>query len=136
VPTFGKGKGKTVEKGKGKEKGDAGSSKVEEDPAVQGVDSMAKVASQTATIMLLLKVQESMNPASKTGRGWLGEGLCSISKRVHEWMLKWEVMDMNDFRPRSAGDHSVSECDTEKLIVLPGFEVSQPRKKPVDDFFT
>ena len=68
VPTFGKGKGKTVEKGKGEEKGDAGSSKSEEDPAVQGVDSMAKVASQTATIMSLFK---SLNPASKTGRVWL-----------------------------------------------------------------
>ena len=136
VPTFGKGKGKTAEKGKGKEKGDTGSSTVEEDPAMQGVDSIAKVASQTATIMSLLKVQESLNPASKTGRVWLGEGLGSIPKRVHEWMLKWEVMDMNDFRPRAAGDRSISESDTEKLIVLPGFEVSQPRKKPVDDFFT
>ena len=82
VPTFGKGKGKTVEKGKGKEKGDTGSSKVEEDLAMQGIDSMAKVASQTATIMLLLK--DSLNPASKTGRVWLGEGLGSIPKRVHE----------------------------------------------------
>ena len=43
---------------------------------------------------------------------------------------------MNDFRPRSASDRSVSEYNTEKLIVLPGFEVSQPRKKPVDDIFT
>jgi len=73
VPTFGKGKGNTAEKGKGMDKSDAGSSKVEEDPAMQGVDSMAKVASQTATIMLLLKVQESLNPASKTGRVWLPE---------------------------------------------------------------
>ena len=68
MPTFGKGKGKTAENGKGKQKGDAGSSKAEEYPAVQGVDSMAKVAGQTATIMSLLKVQESLNPASKTGR--------------------------------------------------------------------
>ena len=43
---------------------------------------------------------------------------------------------MNDFRPRSAGDCSISESDTEKLIVLPCFEVSQPRKRPVDDLFT
>ena len=57
MPTFGKGKGKTMEEGKGKEKGDAGNSKAEEYPAAQGVDSVAKVASQTATIMSLLKVQ-------------------------------------------------------------------------------
>ena len=83
-----KGKGETAEKGKGKEKGDTGSSKVEEDLAMQGVDSMAKVASQTATIMLLLK--DSLNPASKTGRVWLGEGLGSIPKRVHDRVLKWK----------------------------------------------
>ena len=125
-----------MENGKGKENGDAGSSKAEEYPVVQGVDPMAKVASQTATIMSLLKVQESLNPALKTGRVWLGDGLGSILKHVHECMMKWEVMDMNDFRPRSAGDCSISESDTEKLIVLPGFEVSHPRKKPVDDIFT
>ena len=45
-------------------------------------------------------------------------------------------MDMNDFHPRSASDRSIAESDTEKLIVLPGFEVAQPRKKPVDDIFT
>ena len=43
---------------------------------------------------------------------------------------------MNDFRPRSANDWPVSESDTEKLLVLPGFEVSQPWKKPVDDIFS
>lgn len=136
MPTFGKGSGKTAEEGKGKEKGNMGSDLVAEDPVVQGTDSMAKVAGQTATIMSLLKAQESLNPASKTGRVWLGDGLGSIPKRVHERMLKWEVMDMNDFRPRSTSDRAISESDTEKLIVLPGFEVSQPRKKPVDDIFT
>ena len=50
-----------AEKGKGKEKDDAESSKSEEDPAVQGVDSMAKSGQSTATIMSLLKVQESLN---------------------------------------------------------------------------
>ena len=76
MPTFGKGKGKTVKNGKGKEKGDAGSSKAEEYPAVQGVDAMAKVAGQTVTIMSLLKVQESLKPALKTGRVWLGDEVC------------------------------------------------------------
>ena len=67
---------------------------------------------------------------------WLGDGLGTIPKDVYERMLKWEVMDMNDFRPRSANDQPVSDSDTEKLLVLPGFEVCQPRKKPVDDIFS
>lgn len=41
-------------------------------------------------------------------------------------MLKWEVMDMNDFRLRAARDRFVAESDTKKLIVLPG---SQPKRK-------
>lgn len=123
-------------KGKEKEKADAGGSGVELDPTGPRADSVPKVASQTATIMSLLKVQESLNPISKPGRVWLGDGLGSIPKRVHERMLKWEVMDMNDFCPRSAGDRCFAESDTEKLIVLPGFEVSQPRKKPVEDTFS
>ena len=86
--------------------------------------------------MSLLKAQESLNLTSKACRVWLGDGLGSIPKRVHERMVKWEVMDMNDFRPRASGDRAVPESDTEKLIVLPGFEVSQPKKKPVDDIFT
>ena len=42
-----------MEKGKGKEKADAGSSKVDE-PVVQVMDSMATVAGQTATIMIVI----------------------------------------------------------------------------------
>ena len=52
----------------------------------QPVDAIAKVAGQTATIMSLLKVQESLHPVSKTGRVWLGDGLGAIPKRVYERM--------------------------------------------------
>ena len=114
VPTLGKEKGKMAEKGKAKKKSNTGSSKVEDDPTVHGVDSLAKVAGQPAMIMSLLKVQESLNPTSKTGRVWLRDGLGLIPKHVHESaarMLKWEVMDKNDFRPRSAGDRFMSDSD-------------------------
>ena len=125
-----------VDKEQGKENGDAGDGEVDGATKVQPIDSMAKVAGQTATIMSLLKAQESLNPASKSGREWLGDGLGTIPKRVYELMLKWEIMDMSDFRPRSANDRPVSDSDMEKLLVLPGFEVSQPRNKPVDDIFS
>ena len=95
-----------------------------------------RVAQQTNTLMSLINAHESLNVASKGSRIWLGEGLGSIPKRVHERMLHWEFMDMADFRPRSSTDPIISETDTEKLVVLPGFEVSQPRKKPVNNFIT
>ena len=51
-------------------------------------------------------------------------------------MVKWEFMDLAEFRPRSAADKVVTEADTQRLVVLPGFEVSQARKKPITDIFS
>ena len=42
---------------------------------------------------------------------------------------------MNEFRLRSASDYFVADPDTERLVVLPGFEISQP-KKPVNNIVT
>ena len=36
---------------------------------------------------------------------------------------------MQDIRPCVVSDHAVLESDTEKQVVLPGFEVSQPQQK-------
>lgn len=66
---------------------------------------------------------------------WLGEGLGSIPKRLKERMLKWEYVDMADFRQRSAAERATAE-DTDRLVVLPGFEVSHSRRKPVTDIIT
>lgn len=82
-----------------------------------------RVVQQTNTLMSLINVNES----SKASRVWLRERLGSIPKRVLEHMLRWEFMA--DFCPRSLMDPATAESDTEKLVVSPGFEVSQPRKK-------
>ena len=95
-----------------------------------------RVAQQANTLMSLINAHKSLSVASKGSRVWLGEGLGSILKRVHERMIHWEFMDMADFRPCSLMDPTTVETDTEKLVVLPGFEVLQPRKKPVNNFIT
>ena len=112
-----------------KEAGDGGKKEPQDATAV-------RVAQQTNTLMSLIKAHESFEGSSKSSRIWLGEGLGSIPKRVHDCVLQWEFMDMSDFRPRSATDAATVDADTEKLVVLPGFEVSQPRKKPVNNFIT
>ena len=96
----------------------------------------ARVAQQTNTLMSLINAHDSLSASSKASRVWLGDGLGSIPKRVHDRMLRWEFMDMSDFRPRTSKDQAAVDSDVEKLVVLPGFEVSQPRKKPVNDFIT
>ena len=94
----------------------------------------ARVAQQTNTLMSLITAHENLSVASKGSRVWLGEGLGSYPK--HERMLRWEFMDMADFCPCSSADPTSMDTDMEKLVVLPGFEVSQPRKKPVNNFIS
>ena len=96
----------------------------------------AQMAQQTNTLMSLITAQENLSVASKGSRVWLGKGLGSIPRKVHEHMLRWEFMDMADFRPRLLADPTSVDTDTEKLVVLPSFEVSQPHKKPVNNFIT
>ena len=98
--------------------------------------SSARVAQQTNTLMSLIKAHDSLSSASKASRVWLGDGLGSIPKRVHDRMIRWEFVDMCDFRPCSPKDSATVDSDMEILVVLPCFEVSQPRKKPVNDFLT
>ena len=105
-------------------------------PKDLGESNADRAAQQTSTLMSLVKVHESLNATLKASNIWLGEGLGSVSKRIHERMLRWEFMDMSDFRPRSSLDQVSSEAEMEKLVVLPGFEVSQPRKRPVNNFIT
>ena len=109
-----------------KEAGDGGKKEPQDATAV-------RVAQQTNTLMSLIKAHESLEGSTKSSRIWLG-GLRSIPKRVHDRMLQWEFMDMSDFCPRSATDAATVDADTEKLMVLPGFEVSQPRKKACELF--
>ena len=110
-----------------------------ENPKGDGVEDQEttpRVAQQTSTLLSLLVAHDTLEASQKSTRVWLGEGLGSIPKRVHARMVKWEYVDMQDFRPRSASDQSFVDADTEKLVVLPGFEVSQPHKKPVNNVIT
>ena len=62
---------------------------------------------------------------------WLGEGLGSISKGTHDRMLKWEFVDLSELRLYSVVEKLEAAAETEKLVVLPGFEVAQAKKRPV-----
>ena len=57
-------------------------------------------------------------------RVWLGDGLGVVAKRVHEKMLKWEYIDLWELKSKTGYERDVAEPETEKLVVLPGFEVA------------
>ena len=68
-------------------------------------------------------------------RVWPGDGLGSLPKRIHDRMVKWELMDMQDFCHRITLQ-VYHERDTQTLVALPGFELMQPCKKAIDNIFT
>ena len=95
----------------------------------------ATIAQQASTHISLLSSQSGLASSSKSPRVWLGDGLGSLPKRIHERMIKWEFMEMQDFRPRSS-PQTFQEGETQTLVALPGFELAQPRRKPIDNIIT
>ena len=96
----------------------------------------AQTARQASSLLALLNTKSLGDTPAKAVKVWLGEGLGSIPKRTHDRMLRWEFMDLADFRPFSAVEKLEAVSDTEKLVVLPGFEVSQVRRRPVTSVIT
>ena len=95
-----------------------------------------RAALQASTLLSLVSAHSSWNAPAKMTKVWLGEGLGSVPKRLQEKALRWEFVDLAEFRQRSAAEKTASEDNTEKLMVLPGFEVAHTRKKPVTDIIT
>lgn len=94
------------------------------------------MATQTASLMALLQARsESLLPA-KQSKVWLGAGLGSVAKKTHERMMRWEFMDLGELCPKHPLDKIPAEPDTERLVVLPGFEISQARQKPISNIIT
>ena len=91
----------------------------------------------TSTLMSLFASQSALASAAQAKKVWLGDGLGSVTAKVHERMWRWEFVDMEEFRPRSTQEKITPGNDTEKLVVFPGtLEVSQPRKRPITDIIT
>ena len=82
-------------------------------------------AKQTSSLMALLNTSTMLEGPAKAAKVWLGEGLGSLSKWTYDKMLRWEFVDLGEFRPRSLMDKVEMDGHTEKLVVLPGFKVTQ-----------
>lgn len=67
---------------------------------------------------------------------WLGPGLGSVAKKTYDKMIKWEYVDLAELRQRNPGERLPGDQDTQKLVVLPGFELAQAKQKPVNNIFT
>ena len=98
--------------------------------------AVAKMALQTSSLLALLNAQDLPGVSAKATKVRLGEGLGTVSKRTHDRMMKWEFIDLGELRTRTLAERRAVESDTERLVVLPGFEVSQAKKKPIADILT
>ena len=97
----------------------------------EGETSTAQLATQASSLMALLTSRVALDTPSKSSKIWLGEGLGSIPKRMYDRMMKWEFIDMGELRLRTAVEKTMLEPDTQKVVVLPGFEVAQAKQKPI-----
>lgn len=113
----------------GEQKGNSGEQKEQQ-------SDIGQAAQQASTLLSLFNAHSSWNAPAKMSKVWLGEGLGSIPKRLQERLLKWEFVDLADFRQRSAAEKTASDDNADKLMVLPGFEVAHSKKKPVTDIIT
>ena len=94
----------------------------------------ATMAEQVSTIMSLLSVQATGSAsASKGSKVWLGAGLGTVSKKLYDKMLRWEFIDLSELRVWSHSEKVVLEEETQRVVVLPGFEVTQAKHRPVTD---
>ncbi len=98
--------------------------------------SGARLARQTASLMALLGARDNIGATEKTSKVWLGEGLGSVLKRTYERAMRWEFIDLAELKPRTAADRIIPESETQKLLVLPGFEIAQAKRKPITGVVT
>jgi len=111
------------------EAGGSTGEEVGETPAV-------RAAKQASSLVALLSSQAESGASMKAQKVWLGEGLGSVPKRTYDKAIRWEFVDSAEFRPKTLTEKFAMESDTQKLVVLPGFEVAQAKQRPVTDIIT
>ncbi len=77
-----------------------------------------------------------MAPTAKPPKVWVGEGLPTIPKRLHDRIVGWEFIDLAEIRPVGPLDGLNPEPDPQKFVILPGLEVARAKKKVVQDINT
>ena len=48
-------------------------------------------------------------------------------------MMKWEFTELGELGLRTAVEKTMLEPDTQKVVVLPEFEVAKAKQKPITD---
>ena len=72
----------------------------------------------------------------RTQGSWIGESLPAIPQCLLEKLQRWEFADLAELYPLGANEALNPEPDPQRHIILPGLEVSRPKKKQVTDIIS
>ncbi len=93
--------------------------------------AQASMASSSSLLHLLFPQAEIGQ--TKQARVWVGDGLPTIPRKVHERILKWDFVDLGDLRPLGALEKLNQEPDPLKFVIMPGLEVARAKKSQITD---
>ena len=71
----------------------------------------------------------------KGSRVWIGDGLGMVLKKMYDKMVRWEFVDLAELKVKSRLEKEVLDLEEDKVVVLPGFEVTQARRRPIKSFW-
>ena len=90
----------------------------------------SSLSTSAGSVMSLILPQ--VESGAKQPKVWVGDGLPTVPKKLHERILNWEFIDLADLLPSGTLDKMQPDLEPQKFIILPGMEVARPRKKPIE----
>ena len=78
----------------------------------------------------------SLPDTTKQRKVWIGDGLPTIPKKLHDRMLQWEFIDLSELRPVGPLESIKQEQETQNYILGPGFKVAKAKNRQIEDIST
>ena len=99
---------------------------------------MADVTSSSSLIgaALLSLIPKEDGDGAILQKVCVGAGLPSIPRRVHDRMLKWEYVNLAEFRPPGTLEAINPKPDPQQYAVIPGLELASAKKKLIQCIHT
>ena len=105
-------------------------------PPSSGAEMTVVDTRSAAGSLMSLLVPQSELEAAKLLKVWVVDGLPSIPRKTYDKILRWEFVDMAELQSVGVLVKLSLEPDPHWFIILPGLEVAQARKKPIQDLLT
>jgi hypothetical protein len=78
----------------------------------------------------------SLPDTTKQRKVWIGDGLPTVPKKLHDRMLQWEFIDLSELHPVGPLESIKQEQETQNYILGPGFKVAKAKNRNIEDIST